>query len=174
MSGKVGPSFAPPREVREQILLFTVADEIMGIGIAALKEVIVPEGLKPIEAAGDSGCAEILYRGRRIPVVGLGQLFGYSSPVRPPLRRVLVVGVEGVTLGFLVDSVQEMVEVSPREIESIPAMLTLLDGDYFRGFLKRGDRIIILLNEAGFAKMEQVLHFAGGTQRGGGREEAAA
>jgi len=174
MLGKSGPSFASHREGGEKILLFTVADELMGIGIAAVKEVIDAGDLRPVEAAGDGACGEILYRGRRIPVVKLASFFDYPSLLSPSSGQVLVVGVDEVTFGFLVDSVQEIVEVAPREIEPMPAMLSVLGRDYFRGFLKRGNRIVVLLDGAGFARMQEISRLSGETEGQRGQEEAAA
>lgn len=164
MLGKSGPSSASHGEGREKILLFTVADELMGIGIAVVKEVIDAGGLRPIEAAGDGACGEILYRRRSIPVVRLASFFDYPSLLSSGSGQVLVVGVDGVTLGLLVDSVQGIVEVTPREIEPMPAMLSALERDYFRGFLNRGDRIIILLDGSGFARMKEISRPTGETE----------
>lgn len=174
MLGKSGPSFASHGEGREKVLLFTVAGELMGIGIAAVEEVIDAAGFRPVEAAGDGAWGEILYRGRRIPVVKLASFFDYPSLLSPSSGQVLVVGMDGMTFGFLVDSVHEIVEVTPREIEPMPAMLSVLGRDYFRGFLKRGDRIIILLDGTGFARMQEISRLAGETEEQRGQEEVAA
>lgn len=152
--------------VREQVLLFAVSDEVLGMRIDTLKEVIYPDGLRDLESQGYRYCGEILYWGRRIPVIKLNELFRFSAPGKPQLRRILMNSVEGITVGFLVDFVHEMAEVDPRDIEPMPEMFPLVDQNYLRGFLKQGDRVVVLLNEVGLAKVEEVSRFYEDIERG--------
>jgi len=142
---------------REQFLLFTIAGEVMGVGIGSLREAIYSDGLQDFPAF--PYCGQIHYQGKRIPVVKLAELFDYPTPAGPDLPCILVTMIGGVTLGLLVEGVQEVVEVDPREIEPMPEMATLLDQDYFRGLLRSKGRIVVLINESALTRLEGTSHF---------------
>lgn len=151
-----------PQRLKEQFLLFTVSDQVMGVGIGSLGEVIPSDDLTDLPAHLSWEGIEMKqapYRGRRIPVIQLAELFDYAASSKPGSQQVLVVKAEGLTFGLLVDAVEEVVEVDPREIQPMPGMATLLDPAYFRGLFLWKGRIAILLDERGLAKLEAIVRF---------------
>jgi purine-binding chemotaxis protein CheW len=146
-------------QVREQFLLFRVGDEIYGMGIRGLWEVLLPEGVTDLPTAPYQVCTALAYRGRRIPLVRLGELFGVAADKMPFTARVLLTQGQGRPLGLLVDEVLEVVEVDPARIANVPAMATLLSPRFFRGLFSRDGRVILLIDQEGLAGFEQVVGF---------------
>ena len=146
-------------QVREQFLLFRVGDEIYGLGIRGLWEVLLPEGVTDLPTAPYQVCTALAYRGRRIPLVRMGELFGVASDKLPSTARVLLTQGLGRPLGLLVDEVLEVVHVDPARIAKVPAMATLLSPGFFRGLFSRNDRVILLIDQEGLAGFEQVVGF---------------
>lgn len=146
---------------REQVLLFRVGDGQCGIGMRGLWEVLSPEGVTGLPTAGYQICTALAYRGRRLPLLRLGELFGVSAERVSPSARVLLVQGNGQPLGLLVDEVQEVVEVEPHRIAPMPTQATELSPSLFRGLVSHGGRVILLIDADGLGSMTEVKGFAG-------------
>jgi purine-binding chemotaxis protein CheW len=145
--------------VREKFLLFRVGDEIYGMGLRGLREVLLPDGLTALPTPAYQVCAAFTCRGRRLPVIRMRALFEDSPADIPVTARVLLTQGQGRAIGLLVDEVLEMAEVDPARIAPVPALATLLDATSFRGLYTRQDRIILLVNEDGLARLDEVAQF---------------
>lgn len=145
--------------VREKFLLFRVGDDIYGMGLRGLREVLLPDGLTVLPSPAYQACAAFAYRGRSLPVIRMRALFEGSPANIPPTARVLLTQGQGQAIGLLVDEVLEMAEVDPAQIAPVPAMATLLDPTCFRGLYTRRDRIILLVNEEGLTRLDEVVQF---------------
>jgi len=146
---------------REQVLLFRVGEGLYGIGIRGVWEVLSPEGVTGLPTPTYQICTALAYRGRRLPLVRLGELFGVAADSVPPGARVLLIQGNGQPLGLLVDEVLEVVEVDPQRIAPMPAQASVLSPGLFRGLVGREDRVIILVNEDGLGSMAEVTRFSG-------------
>ncbi len=146
---------------REQILLFRVGDGLYGIGVRGMWEVLSPEGVTGLPTPTYQVCTALAYRGRRLPLVRLGELFGVAADNVPPSARVLLIQGNGQPLGLLVDEVLEVVEVEPQCIAPMPRQATVLNPGLFRGLVGREGRVIILVNEDGLGSMAEVTRFSG-------------
>ena len=145
---------------REQVLLFRVGEGLYGIGIRGLWEVLSPEGITSLPTPRYQVCTALAYRGRRLPLVRLGELFGVSADTIPPNARVLLTQGRGKPLGLLVDEVLGVVDVDPQHIAPMPALASLLNPALFRGLLGKEGRVIILVSEDGLGEMEEVARFS--------------
>ena len=145
--------------VREQFLLFRVGVEIYGVGVRGLWEVLLPEGVTDLPTPPYQVCTALAYRGRRVPLIRMGELFGVAAEGVPASARVLLTQGQGRPLGLLVDEVLEVAEVDPAKIAPVPALATLLNPRFFRGLFNREGRVILLVDEGGLAGFEQVVGF---------------
>jgi len=145
--------------VREKFLLFRVGDEIYGMGLRALREVLLSDGVTPLPVPPYQVCVALTYRGRTLPVIRMSALFEVPPAGAAGTERVLLTQGRGRPLGLLVDDVLEMSEVDPARITPLPALASLLDPACFRGVFTRQDRIILLVNEDGLGGFDEVVHF---------------
>jgi purine-binding chemotaxis protein CheW len=145
---------------REQVLLFRVGEGIYGIGIRGVWEVLSPEGITGLPTTPYEVCSALAYRGRRLPLVRLGELFGVSANAVPPSARVLLTQGSGKALGLLVDEVQGVVDIDPHQIAAMPAMASMLSPALFRGLVGKDERVVILVSEEGLGVMPEVARFS--------------
>jgi purine-binding chemotaxis protein CheW len=145
----------------EQVLLFRVGEGQYGIGMRGLWEVLPPEGVTGLPTPGYQICTVLAYRGRSLPLVRLGELFGASVERVPPGARVLLVQGGGQPLGLLVDEVQQVVEVAPKRIAPMPAQATELSPSLFRGLVGHGGGVVVLVDADGLGGLAEVRQFAG-------------
>ena len=144
---------------QEKFLLFRVGEELYGLGLRGLREVLLPEGLTPLPSPPYRVCAALEHRGHRLPVIHMRVLFEVSPTGSPPTARVILTEGEGRPLGLLVDEVREMIDVDPTRLGTVPALATLLPSACFRGLVTRQDRIILLMNEDGLGRLDEVVQF---------------
>ena len=131
----------------EQYLCFLVADLSLAIPVDQVAEVApVPPITKiPRPAPHIEGLATL--RGKAIPVVDLRKRFGLVNPVTDRHTRVIVVlaGSRSEPVGFIVDSVSEVLRISDSTVEPPPALVAGVESDYIEGVGKLDNRLLILL-----------------------------
>jgi purine-binding chemotaxis protein CheW len=131
-------------------LTFDLADELYGIDILKIREIIGALVITPIPQASEAVMGVINLRGRIIPVVDLKQRLGFS-PVEQTERTCIIVidlasGKGPIQVGVMVDSVSEVAQIPPSDIEPAPAMGEASGRGSIRGIAKLKNRVAMLLN----------------------------
>ena len=85
-------------------------------------------------------------RGKIIPIVSLRTKLGLGEADRDKATRIMVVEIEGRALGFIVDSVSEVLRIQDPKIEAPPSITGSNDSAYIEGVINLADRILILLD----------------------------
>jgi len=85
-------------------------------------------------------------RGKIIPVVDLRRLLGFHTRTADKQSRIIVIEIDEVLAGFLVDSVSEVVQLPEGSIEPAPTLAGAAQSHYVYGVCKVDDRLLILLN----------------------------
>ena len=134
-----------------QYLTFTLAGEEYAFGILRVREILEYDTLTRVPNAPAGVRGVINLRGRVVPVVDLAQPFGLEPTVTGARTCVVIVevqaGEEQVILGVLADTVQQVVDLSPADIEPAPSFGTRVRLDYLQGVGKAdGQRFVMLLD----------------------------
>ena len=136
-------------EIR-QYLTFKLSEEIFGVDVAQVREILDFIKITKVPQTPDFMCGVINLRGSVVPVVDMRLKFGMEKTETTVNTCIVVVEVnlegENTVLGALVDSVQEVFELGPSEIEPAPRIGTKLKTDFIKGMGKREDKFIILLD----------------------------
>jgi purine-binding chemotaxis protein CheW len=85
-------------------------------------------------------------RGQVIPVVDLRLKFGFDGDDYDRRTCIIVVDVEGVHMGIVVDTVSEVLDIQKGDIEATPSFGTKLDTDFILGMGKVNDKVKVLLD----------------------------
>lgn len=134
-------------EEQLQLVTFGVGTEEFAVNILQVQEINrmmtitqVPESPECVEGV-------INLRGRIIPVVDLRKRFAIELKEYAQSSRIIVVEVDHLTLGFIVDCVHEVLRIDPNTVEVTPSITsTSIDNSYILGIGKLEDRLLILLN----------------------------
>ncbi|MDH4263273.1 MAG: chemotaxis protein CheW [Spirochaetia bacterium] len=133
-----------------QFLTFQMGPEEYGINILNVKEIIGYSQVTKIPMVPEYILGVMNVRGNVVPVVDLAPRFGsLTSPVTKLTCIVIVEIEEGedvTDVGILVDSVEDVVDISKEDVESAPGFGAKLRADFISGIGKIGDRFVILLN----------------------------
>jgi purine-binding chemotaxis protein CheW len=135
----------PPHGELLQLVSFRVGDEEFGLDILRVQEIIRVQPLTRVPSSPDFIDGVMNLRGRIIPVVALRRRFALAHAPSTPQTRIVVVEMKGAVLGFIVDSVSEVLRIPASTIEP-PPRLGKVDREYVSGVGKLEDRLLILLD----------------------------
>jgi purine-binding chemotaxis protein CheW len=122
-----------------KFLTVVLDNEAYGIAVLKVREIIRMQKITPIPQMPDFVKGVINLRGRVIPVVDLRVKFSLQATFG---ERTCIVVVQVslpssvVQMGLIVDSVEEVVNLSPAEIEPTPDFGTRIDTTYILGMAK--------------------------------------
>jgi purine-binding chemotaxis protein CheW len=133
-----------------QYLTFKLNEEIFALDISKVKEVLDFTEITKIPQTPEFMKGVINLRGGVVPVVDMRLKFGMSETVRTVNTCIIIVevtiGGEAMVLGALVDSVQEVMDLEPGQIEPAPRIGTRLRTEFIRGMGKRENHFIMILD----------------------------
>jgi purine-binding chemotaxis protein CheW len=136
-------------EIR-QYLTFKLSEEMFGVDVVQVREILDFIKITKVPQTPDFMCGVINLRGNVVPVIDMRLKFGMEKTETTVDTCIVVMEVnfdeETTVLGALVDSVQEVVELGPDEIEPAPRIGTKLKTDFIKGMGKRDGKFIILLD----------------------------
>lgn len=127
-----------------QLVIFRLAKEEYGLPITKVQEInrLVPITKLPQTPSFMEGIINL--RGRIIPVIDLRKRFGLEVSAHNDDTRIIIVEVNGQTVGVIVDAVAEVVRLTTSSIEPPPPTF-ILDSKYIQGVGKLENRLLILL-----------------------------
>lgn len=133
-----------------QFLTFSLADDIFAIDVIKAKEVLDFAEVTQVPQTPDYMLGVINLRGSVVPVVDMRRKFKMeiADCTRNSCIVVVEVDVDGepVTVGALVDSVREVIDLDPAQIEPPPRIGTKLNTEFIKGMGNLDDRFVIILD----------------------------
>ncbi|KUO52798.1 MAG: chemotaxis protein CheW [Desulfitibacter sp. BRH_c19] len=140
------------RREEEQLVVFNLSGETYGVDISTVREIIRMQIITEVPRTPDFVEGVINLRGKVIPVIDLHKRFDLRLVEETSQSRIMVVEVENITVGMIVDSVSEVLRIPKDNIDPPPPVISGVDSAYLRGVGKLENRLIILLD------LNQVLH----------------
>lgn len=85
-------------------------------------------------------------RGEVISIVDLKQLLEIGTVDLTKDPRIIIVQLEDLKIGLLVDEAKEVIDIEEGLIEEPPKMVGQVKKEYIQGVARLGERLIILMN----------------------------
>ncbi len=156
-----------------QLVTFALDQETYGIDIMNVQEIIrIPSiTVVPQAAAYVEGVTNL--RGQILPVINTRAKFGLPKKEKEVSNRVIVVDVNGRTVGLSVDSVAEVLRVENDRIEAAPATLSGVDSAALSGVVKLDEqkKLAMILDVASICSVGQSTATENTAMRKGREEE---
>lgn len=152
-------------EVR-QYLTFKLDDEVFALDVATVREVLDFTTVTKIPRTPEFMRGVINLRGSVVPVVDLRLAFDMSATEKTVNTCIIVVEVcldgETTIMGALADSVEEVIDLEPDQIQPAPKIGTSIKTDFIRGMGKRDTQFLMILDIDRVFSAEQMagLHTA--------------
>jgi purine-binding chemotaxis protein CheW len=139
-----------PDQNSTQYLSFFLGGEAYAIGILGVREILEYQAPTRVPQTPPSIRGVINLRGKVIPIVDLAVKFGLAPTQASKWTCIIVVetsiGGETAVMGVLADSVSEVIDLPPSDVEVPPSFGTRVKVDYLRGMGRRGQRFVLLLD----------------------------
>ncbi|MBT7590356.1 MAG: chemotaxis protein CheW [Candidatus Scalindua sp.] len=129
-----------------KFLTFILGDEVYGIEILRVREIIGLMDITTVPQTPDYMNGVINLRGKVIPVIDLRLKFSMQEEEHTQETCIIVVEVNNTSIGIIVDSVSEVLDIKGGEIEETPQFGQGIDTDFIMGLGKAKEMIIILLD----------------------------
>jgi len=133
-----------------QYLTFKLSDEVFAIDVAKVREVLDFTTITKVPRTPDFMSGVINLRGNVVPVVDLRLCFEMSKTEKTVNTCIVVVEVllEGETaiIGALADSVEEVIDLEPDQIQPAPKIGVQIRTEFIKGMGKRDAQFLMILD----------------------------
>jgi purine-binding chemotaxis protein CheW len=129
-----------------EVLSFRLGGEEYAISILKVQEIRGYDAVTRIANAPDYLKGVVNLRGIIVPVVDMRLKFNVGTATYDAFTVVIVLNINNHTIGMVVDSVSDVVTLTPDQIKPAPDLGATVSGDYLRGLGTIGERMLILLD----------------------------
>ncbi len=133
-------------DVQLQWATFHLADELYGVNVMQVKEVLRLTEIAPVPGSKHYILGIINLRGNVITVVDTRTLFGLPRAQTSDDSRIIVIELDDQVVGMLVDAVAEVIYLKQSEIDRAPNVGTDESTKFIQGVSYHNDELIILLD----------------------------
>lgn len=130
---------------KTQYIKVNIGDENFGIDIKFVENIVRMQHITRVPKSPDYIKGVINLRGDVIPVYSLRLRMGIEEIEYSKSSRIIIIKFEGESIGFIVDSVDRVIELSQDSIEKINHDSFTENDNYISGVGKEEDGLISLL-----------------------------
>ena len=149
-------------ESQNQFLSFRLADEVYAIDLMSLREIIGYGDLTSVPMMPGFIRGVINLRGRVVPVVDLAERLGGQKTEVRKRTSIIIVEIfdesdnERIDIGIIVDSVNEVLDICPDDIEPPPSFGAKIRTDFIEGMGKVDGKFLVLLDIGNILSIEEL------------------
>ena len=129
-----------------KFLTFHLKGEEYGLEILKVRDIIGLMDITHVPQTPEYVKGVINLRGQVIPVIDLRLKFSLQGNEYDKKTCIIVVSVNDVLMGIVVDTVSEVMDIDSENIETTPSFGTALETDYILGMGKVEEKVKILLD----------------------------
>ncbi|MDH3354445.1 MAG: chemotaxis protein CheW [Chromatiales bacterium] len=133
-------------DVASRWVTFTLADEMYGIEVMQIREVLRSPEISPVPGAPSYVLGIINLRGNVVAIVDTRSRFGLPPHEVDDSSRIIILEAKDYMIGFLVDSVSEVAELRSAAVEPAPDTGSHGGAKYISGLYNRDDGLLILID----------------------------
>ncbi len=139
-----------------QLVSFKIGSEEFGVDILNVQEINKMTQITKVPNSPVFVEGVINLRGRVIPVIDLRRRLNMEKKEHDKDTRIIVVEIETRTIGFIVDSVNEVLRIPVNITEAPPSLVTGgIDSNFIKSVGKLDDRLLILIDLNKILKTEE-------------------
>jgi len=142
LSAGTDPGSAPPLE----FLVFTLGSEEYGVDIQKVQELRGYDSVTQIANAPEFIKGVVNLRGIIVPIIDMRIKFNLGQPGYDQFTVVIILNLGGRVIGMVVDSVSDVITLTPAQIKPAPEMGAALNTDYLVGLGTVDQRMLILVD----------------------------
>lgn len=130
-----------------QYIVVKLGEEKYGIDISNVDNIVRMQRITRVPKSQPYYVGVINLRGEVVPIMSLRRRFGLEEDVYEAATRIIIIRLlDQSMIGFVVDEVQEVVNLDPATIEKPAFKLDEENASFLAGIGKEGDELISLLD----------------------------
>lgn len=129
-----------------RFLTFYLQEEIYGVNIFDVKEIIAMMKITVVPKTPKCIKGVMNLRGNIIPVVDMRIKFDMPEVEPQMYTAIVIITIEGKNIGFIVDKVEEVVNVDDDNISSPPAFGSSVDTCFIKSMAKQKNKVVMILD----------------------------
>lgn len=138
------------RDTQIQLVTFQISEELYGIDIMDVKEIVRVQEIRQIPNAPVYVEGLFNLRGEIIPIISLHKRFHLRKAKlgddEELLSGFIIIDLDGMKLGIIIDKVERVVSIEGNDIQPPPQMLSGIGAEYIQGVVNREGGYLILLD----------------------------
>jgi purine-binding chemotaxis protein CheW len=135
---------------QNQLVTFQLGEELYGINIMDVKEIVRVQDIRAIPNAPAYVEGIFNLRSEIIPIINLHKRFHLKKVLNSEedelLSGFIIIDIDGMKLGVIIDRVSRVVTVEKEDIQPPPQMLSGIGAEYIRGVVRQDQGYLIILN----------------------------
>lgn len=137
-------------EVQFQLVTFRLGEELYGVNIMDVKEIVRLQNVRVIPNAPYYVEGIIKLRSEIIPIIDLHKRFNIQSTAKPEDIEMeggfIILEIEGSKIGIIIDKVERVVTIKEEDVKEPPQMLSGIGNEYIEGVVREEHGYLIMLN----------------------------
>jgi len=129
-----------------EFLAFTLGQEEYGIDIQKVQELRGYDTVTRIANAPEHIKGVVNLRGIIVPIIDMRIKFNLGTPTYDQFTVVIILNMASRVMGMVVDSVSDVITLTPEQVKPAPEMGAVLDTEYLIGLGTLDDRMLILVD----------------------------
>jgi purine-binding chemotaxis protein CheW len=129
-----------------QVVVFILDKNYYGVHILQVQEIIKMTEVTKLPNTPDFIEGIVNLRGKIVPIMDLRKRFGLQEAATNENSKILILKLEEVQFGIIVDEISEVEKVPVSLIENPPKVVSGVRGEFISGIAKNNDRLLILLD----------------------------
>ncbi|MFW6288014.1 MAG: chemotaxis protein CheW [bacterium] len=130
-----------------QYLSFILGEEVFALNLTNSKEILTPQLITGLPRSADYVLGVINLRGKIVPVLDLKKELNLSSSYSGEHdKRIIIITIEDVQLGIMVDAVNEVITVNNNDIQRLSDYDRSISNDYIDGVVEIDEQLLVLIN----------------------------
>lgn len=135
-----------------KVIVFQLADKEYAIPVSHVKGIEKLMHITRVPKTARFVKGVINLRGVVTPVIDLRERFDLPIPENEETTRIIIITLETMEVGFVVDSANDVLDIDSESIEQQPEVVGSLEEEFIAGVAKLENRLLILLH------LEKVLN----------------
>jgi len=151
----------PNTVTTQSYLTFRLGDESFAAHVTYVLEILEVTKITRVPRSPEYMRGVVNLRGNVLPVIDTRMKFGFDRIEDTVNTCIIVLNIESekqkVTLGALVDSVQEVLDIESSRIQAPPTLGSKYRTEFIEGMVKEGDQFVMILNTSLVFSTDEVL-----------------
>ena len=134
----------------QQLVTFQLGEELYGVNIMDVKEIVRVQDIRAIPNAPTYVEGIFNLRSEIIPIINLHKRFhlkrAAASEDDELLSGFVILDIDGMKLGIIIDRVSRVVTIEKEEIQPPPQMVSGIGAEYIQGVIRQEKGYLIILD----------------------------